>query len=154
MNFRMDLCVPATRDSLWPIFFDVARIAALIPGCEQVEEIEPLALYSAVMKQKIGPFRMEAPAEVRVEEMEEPSRLKARARGKDKVTGTTMDVMLDVTLEATDDEGTQLVVDASLTVAGRLASLGFSVVKKKADEMFTEFERRLRVELGMPDAAG
>jgi len=153
MNFRMDLTVPAPRDSIWPIFFDVARIASLIPGCEQVTEIEPLELYSAVMKQKIGPFKMEAPAEVRVEEMTEPSRLKAHARGKDKVTGTTMDVMLDVTLEETDDDGTQLVVDASLTVAGRLASLGFSVVKKKAEEMFAEFERRLRAELGMPDAA-
>jgi carbon monoxide dehydrogenase subunit G len=152
MNFRMDLEIPAPPDSIWPIFFDVARIASLIPGCEQVEEKEPLALYSAVMKQKIGPFRMEAPAEVRVEEMHAPSRLKARARGRDKFTGTTMDVALDVQL-APASEGTQLVVDAALAVAGRLASLGYPVVKKKAEEMFTEFEKRLRAELGVPDAA-
>jgi carbon monoxide dehydrogenase subunit G len=152
MNFRMDLEIPAPPDSIWPIFFDVARIASLIPGCEQVEEREPLALYSAVMKQKIGPFRMEAPAEVRVEEMQAPSRLKARARGRDKFTGTTMDVELDVQLEAAG-AGPQLVVDAALTVAGRLASLGYPVVKKKAEEMFTEFEKRLRAELGVPDAA-
>ena len=153
MNFRMDLAMPASRESIWPIFFDVVRIASLIPGCEQVEEKEPLALYSAVMKQKIGPFRMEAPAEVRVEELQAPSRLKARARGKDKVTGTTMDVLLDVALEAADGAGTRLVVDASLTVAGRLASLGYPVVKKKAEEMFAEFERRLRAELGVADVA-
>ena len=153
MNFHMDLARPASRESIWPIFFDVARIASLIPGCEQVEEKEPLELYTAVMKQKIGPFKMEAPAEVRVEALKAPSHLKARARGKDKVTGTTMDVMLDVALEKTDGDGTRLIVDSSLTVAGRLASLGYPVVKKKAEEMFAEFERRLRAELGVPDAA-
>jgi Uncharacterized conserved protein len=151
MNFRMDLVMPAPREAIWPIFFDVARIASLIPGCEQVEEKEPLALYSAVMKQRIGPFKMEAPAEVRVEELEAPSRLRAHAHGRDKVTGTTMDVVLGVVLHATKDKGTRMVLDSSLDISGRLASLGASAVKKKAEEMFEEFERRLRAELGVPD---
>jgi len=152
IRFRMDLAMPAPRDSIWLVFFDVARIASLIPGCEQVEEKEPLELYSAIMKQKIGPFRMEAPAEVRVEELEAPSRLRARAHGKDTLTGTTIDVVLDVVLHATRDAGTRLVLDSSLEVGGRLASLGAPVVKKKAHEMFAEFEHRLRAELGVPDS--
>lgn len=154
ISFRMDLEMPAPRECIWPIFFDVARIASLIPGCEQVEEKEPLSLYSAVMKQRIGPFSMKAPAEVRVEELEAPSRLKARAHGRDTVTGTTMDVVLDVVLHATGDQGTRLVLDSSLEVGGRLASLCASAVKRKAQEMFAEFARRLRAELGVPDPGG
>ena len=149
MNFRMDMAMPAPPEAIWPLFFDVARVAALIPGCEQLEEKEPLTLYSAVMKQKVGPFKMEAPAEVRVEEMVPPSRLRARARGRDRITGTTMDVQLDVSLAREEGGGTRLIVDSALVVAGRLASLGYPIVKKKADEMFTEFERRLRQELGV-----
>ncbi len=147
MNFRMDLVMPAHPEAIWPLFFDVARVAMLIPGCEQVEEREPLLRYGAVMKHKIGPFKMEAPAEVSVEELVAPSRVKARARGRDKLTGTTMDVLLEVTLEITDTAGTRLQVDSTMQVAGRLAQLGFPVVKKKAEEMFAEFERRLRAEL-------
>jgi len=147
MNFNMDMEMPAHPETIWPLFFDVARVATLIPGCEQVEECEPLKRYTAVMKQKIGVFRMVAPSEVTVEEMVAPSRVRARAKGRDKLTGTTMDVLLDVSLELTESNGTRLRIDASMEIAGRLAQLGFSVVKKKADELFVEFEKRLREEL-------
>lgn len=149
MNFHMDLALPASREAIWPIFFDVARIARLIPGCEQVEEKEPLALYSALMKQKIGPFKLEVPTEVTVEEMQAPARVRSRARGRDKFTGTTLDVMLDVALAPAENDGTRLTVDSTLQVAGRLAALGYPVVKKKTEEIFVEFEKRLRAELGV-----
>ena len=157
MNFQMDMQMAAARETIWPLFFDVARVATLIPGCENVQEKIPLQLYSAVMKQKIGPFKMEAPAEVSVEELVAPSKVRARAKGRDKITGTTMDVLLNVSLEATEANGTHLVVDSTMQVAGRLASLGYPVVKKKAEEMFAEFERRLRAELDLlenPEAKG
>ena len=149
MNFHMDLDLPASPETIWPIFFDVARIARLIPGCEQVEEKEPLLLYAAVMKQKIGPFKLEVPTEVKVEEMVAPARVRSRARGRDKSTGTTLDVLLDVVLQKTEGNGTRLTVDSTLQVAGRLASLGYPVVKKKTEEILAEFEKRLRAELGI-----
>src|SRR4051812_29522394 len=148
MKFHMDLSLPASREEIWPIFFDVARIARLIPGCEQVEEKEPLVLYSAVMKQKIGPFKLEVPTEVRVETLVAPEKVRSRARGRDKFTGTTLDVILDVALEKADANGTRLTVDSEMQVAGRLAALGYPVVKKKTEEIFVEFEKRLRAELG------
>ena len=148
MNFEMDVTLPAAPEAIWPIFFDVGRIAGLIPGCEQVEEKEPLALYSAVMRQKIGPFKLEVPAQIRVEEMLPPERVRAHAKGRDKFTGTTLDVMLDVGLERIGTGGTRLTVKSTMQVAGRLASLGSPVVKKKAEEIFVEFEQRLRAELG------
>lgn len=160
MNFLLDVVLPAKPEAIWPIFFDVGRIAGLIPGCEQVEEKEPLARYSAVMRQKIGPFKLEVPAEIRVEEMLAPVRVCARAKGRDKFTGTTLDVLLEVLLERLDasvdaidsgggDGGTRLTVASTIQVAGRLASLGYPVVKKKAEEIFVEFEKRLRAELGL-----
>ena len=149
MNFHMELDLPASPQAIWPIFFDVARVARLIPGCEQVEEKESLRLYGAVMKQKIGPFKLEVPTEVTVEEMLAPNRVRSRARGRDKFTGTTLDVLLDVVLQSTDGNGTRLTVDSTLQVAGRLASLGYPVVRKKTEEIMAEFEKRLRAELGV-----
>jgi carbon monoxide dehydrogenase subunit G len=146
MDFRMDAELPAAPARVWPVMVDIGRIAACIPGLEKIEEHEKLKRYSAVMKQKIGPFKLEVPAEITVESYQEPDFVRARAFGKDKFTGTTMDVVLDVRLTPCGD-GSRLDVEATLQVAGRLASLGYSVIKKKAEENFIEFENRFRSQL-------
>jgi carbon monoxide dehydrogenase subunit G len=148
VNFRIDVELPAPADAVWRVFFDVRRVAALIPGCENVVETEPLSAYSALMKQKIGPFKLEVPTTIAVEEREAPRRVRVRATGRDKLTGTTLDVLLAVALDAAPGGGTRLGVDSTLQVAGRLATLGYPVVKKKSEELFAEFEKRLRAELG------
>lgn len=147
MNFNIDAVLPAAQEEIWQVFFDVQRIAGLIPGCEAVQEQAPLALYSAVMKQKIGPFRFEVPTRIVVEALQAPGHVRVRATGKDKFTGTTIDVVLAVDLAPAGEGGTRLAVEASLQIAGRLATLGYPVVKKKSEELFTEFEKRLRAEL-------
>jgi hypothetical protein len=40
-----------------------------------------------------------------------------------------------------------------MQVAGRLASLGYPIVKKRSEELFAEFQRRLRLELVGFDSA-
>jgi carbon monoxide dehydrogenase subunit G len=146
MDFRMDAELPNAPARVWPVMVDIGRIAGCIPGLEQIQEHEKLKRYSAVMKQKIGPFKLEVPAEITVAGYMEPDFVRARAFGKDKFTGTTMDVVLHVRLAPSGD-GSRLGVEATLQVAGRLASLGYSVIKKKAEENFAEFENRFRTEL-------
>ena len=68
MEFRMEAALPHPPQRVWPVMVDIARIASCIPGCEQVEERKHLADYTAVMKQKIGPFKLEVPAQITVEE--------------------------------------------------------------------------------------
>ncbi len=147
MNFKIDAVLPAPAEALWALFFDVRRVAGLIPGCEDVRETQPQLAYSALMKQKIGPFKFEVPTQIAVEDMQAPQRVRVRATGRDKFTGTTIDVLLAVALQPATEGGTRLEVDATLQIAGRLATLGYPVVKKKSEELFAEFEKRLRAEL-------
>ncbi len=147
MEFRMETRLPQPPQQVWMVMVDIARIAACIPGCEQVEELAPLAQYKAVMKQKIGPFKLEVPANITVADHREPAFVHARAAGKDKITRTNLAVDLRVDVSPTLEAGSNLVVQAELQVAGRLASLGYSVIKKKAEENFAEFERRFLAEL-------
>jgi uncharacterized protein len=149
VNFRIDAVFPAIAANIWPVFFDLPRMATLIPGCENVTVQTPLVSYTAVMNQKIGPFKMSVPTQIAVEQMREPTHVKVRAAGRDKYTGTTLNVLLSVDLEAIPEGGTRLGIDSEIQIAGRLASLGFPVVKKKSEELFAEFERRLRAELGL-----
>lgn len=150
MDFRIDAVLPATAAQLWAIFFDVQRVATLIPGCENVAEVEPLRRFSAVMKQKIGPFRLEVPTRIEIESHVPQQQVVLVAAGADKFTGTTLDVRMKVDLAEQHAEGgpaCQLGVEASMQVAGRLASLGYPIVKKRSEELFAEFERRLRAQL-------
>ncbi len=150
MNFRIDATLPASAAQLWAIFFDVQRIAGLIPGCENVLEVEPLKEFSALMKQKIGPFKLELPTSILLGAYTLERQVELSATGRDKFTGTSIDVRMAVNLdERHGDAGVECVLGivAEMQVAGKLASLGYPVVKKKSDELFSEFERRLRNEL-------
>jgi carbon monoxide dehydrogenase subunit G len=147
MQFTLASELPTPPEQVWPVLLDVRRIAGCIPGCEQVEEVAALAHYKAVMKQKLGPFRVEVPAEILVDEVTAPERVRARASGRDKFTGTTFTVSLAVDLAAGAAGGSTLTVGAELTVAGRLASLGYAVIRKRAEENFAEFNQRLNAEI-------
>jgi len=150
MDFRIDATLPASAVQLWAIFFDVQRVAGLIPGCENVTEVEPLKAFSALMKQKIGPFKLELPTTIVLGAYTLERHVELSAKGRDKLTGTSIDVHMAVNLDERQGEsGPECVlgVVAEMQVAGKLASLGYPVVKKKSDELFAEFERRLRNEL-------
>lgn len=147
MEFKMSMVVPATPEGLWSTLLDVPRISACIPGCESVDEIERLATYKAIFKQKIGPFKVEVPTDIVVESIIEPSRVRTRASGRDKFTGTRLAVVLDVTVTP-EESGSTFAVDANVDVQGRLASMGFGIIKRRVDQNFEEFEKRLKEMLG------
>ncbi|WP_233236617.1 CoxG family protein [Bordetella sp. LUAb4] len=154
MDFRIDALLPATATQLWEIFFDVKRVATLIPGCENVEEVEKLKVFSAVMRQKIGPFKLDVPTRIDIESYEIERQVSLKAAGRDKATGTTIDVGMVVNLEEQrdgDEVLCKLDVSASMQVAGRLASLGYPIVRKRSEQLFAEFEARLRAELANLD---
>ena len=150
MDFRIDALLPASASQLWAIFFDVKRVAGLIPGCENVVEVEQLKTFSAVMRQKIGPFKLEVPTRIDIDAYDIERQVSLKAAGTDKATGTTIDVGMVVNLEEQRDGGDvqcKLEVSASMQVAGRLASLGYPIVRKRSEQLFKEFEARLRAEL-------
>jgi carbon monoxide dehydrogenase subunit G len=143
VQFAMSMDLPAAPREMWNVLTDVKRISECIPGCENVEEIDRLATYKAIVKQKIGPFKLEVPADIVVDNVVEPSHVGMRATGHDKITGTRLSVAMDVTLTP-HGEGSRLEVGARLEVQGRLATLGLSVIKRRAEQNFQEFEVRLR----------
>lgn len=147
MDFSFETVLPTAPERVWTFIIDIERMAACIPGCESIQVQEVLKSYSAVMKQKIGPFKLEVPAQITVDSYEQPSFVNATATGKDKFTGTTLTVALRVNVEPVETASSKFTVNAELNVAGRLASLGYSVIKKKAEENFVEFERRIKEQL-------
>ena len=102
--------------------------------------------YSAVMTEKVGPFRVEFPTTIDVLEREERSRIKAQASGADNKIGSRMKIDLDVTLREEGDS-TKLSFVAGVDILGKLAALGHGIIKRKADQVLDEFAQAVKKQL-------
>lgn len=148
MEFQTQTTVECSKEELWSLLFDVTRVAELIPGCSDVEEIKHLEQYSAVIRQKVGPFKFEMPCEIVVDEYIEQERVAITANGQDKKTATSVMVKMVLTLGDAEESGSVLMdIDSDIQIAGKLATLGFPVVNKKCKDIFREFDTNLQKEL-------
>src|SRR6266702_2778392 len=71
-----------------------------------------------------------------------------RGNGQDRLSGT-----LRAELKRNQPAGTQLSMDASIEVMGKLAALGAAPIRRRANELFAQFTARLQGELS-PAASG
>lgn len=143
MRFENEIGISAPRDKVWQFIWDVDRFIACVPGCKEAKTLEKGKSYSATMVEKVGPFRVEFPMRIEVEEAEPVSYIKARASGSDGRIGSHLKVELEVRLKEEGD-GTHLSFAASVDVLGKLATLGHSMIKRKADQVMSQFTTEVK----------
>ena len=145
VNEQLDLT--ASVDSVWKLLRDTPRLAALLPG---VQEVSPLSesgeeAYSAKATDKIGPFKVVLNLEIRVTEAREASQLTASIKGADsiglnRITGS-LRIMLSPARAAT-----QMQFQAEIEILGKLATLGAAPIRRKTTEKFAEFARKIQAQ--------
>lgn len=138
--------VAASSEAAWTLIGNLPRLSACIPGLSELREIEPDTRYTATVTDRLGPFRLQLPVEIAVRAREEPRRLEAELTGNDgrgqaRVTGS-VEALLESSVA-----GTRLEVKARLEVLGKLAALGATPMRRRADDIFAEFVRRVKAEL-------
>jgi carbon monoxide dehydrogenase subunit G len=143
LRFEKRVEIQAPKDKVWNFIWDVDRFIVCVPGCQEAKTLEEGKLYSATMVEKVGPFRVEFPTTIEVLEREDLSRIKARASGADNKIGSRMKVDLDVSLAGEGDH-TTLAFVANVDVLGKLAALGHSIIKRKADQVLDEFAHAVK----------
>ena len=79
-------------------------------------------------------------------ESEEQSLIKVRATGSDNKIGSHMKVDLDVSLEE-KGAGCVLSFVASVDILGKLATLGHSIIKRKAEQDMAKFAQAVKEQL-------
>lgn len=139
MRFEKQVTVDAPRQSVWAFLWDTARLAACVPGCDTVEEVEPYKCYHATVHDKVGPFKVKVPLVIDVLEATAPARLLARANGKDASVQSLLKVELDLALVEIDPQRTALQLHADVSVLGKLGTLGHSVIVRRGDAIFEQF---------------
>ena len=134
MRFEKSMEILNTRENVWQFLWDIDRFMTCLPGCKEVATVEEGKHYKAKMIEKVGPFRVEFPLRIEIIQSEEMSYIKARASGSDNRLASHMKVDLEVHLKE-DGEKTQFSFVASVDMLGKLAALGQSIFKRKANHV-------------------
>jgi carbon monoxide dehydrogenase subunit G len=146
VQFEEQIAVAAPREKVWNFIWDVDRFIACVPGCKEAKTLENAKIYTATMVEKVGPFRVEFPMRIEVEQSEPLSHIKARATGSDSKIGSLMKIDLDVNLKE-EGNGTLLSLVVTVDILGKLATLGHSIMKRKANQVMAEFVQELKKHL-------
>lgn len=145
-QFEQELKLAATPETTWATVTDVPRLVQWISILEDAEVIEPLSRYRAVLADRLGMFQLRADLDIQVVDHAEASFLRATAEGEDRQVGSRLAVAVEMRLEP-DDRGTRLWIDGSYEVTGRIATLGSSTIRRKADTVIRDFVSSLEREL-------
>ena len=128
MEFVQRIAVAATPAKVWALLWDITRMATCIPGCQDAREIEAHKRYSAVVGERVGPFKVTFPLEIEVLEAVDGQRLRAAATGKDPAIGSSMKMALDLSIAEVDGQTVREPRDLQQIVAslppGRTIPLG------------------------------
>jgi uncharacterized protein len=149
MTVDRQVTIAVTPQRVWDFLWDVPKLAACIPGARDVRTVEEGQRYTAVVGDKVGPFRVQFPLQIDVLEVEPPTRLRARAGGRDAAVDGIVKVDLDVSL-APVAGGTALRLLADISVLGKLGTLGHSVIARKGTDIVERFAAAVRTRLETP----
>jgi carbon monoxide dehydrogenase subunit G len=135
--------VDASPEVAWAAVGDITTVLGWISIVGEAVCVEPGRRYSAVLEDRLGPFRLRADLDIDVAADATARRIVARAEGEDRQIGSrlTVDVQLDVTER---DGGSAIAVAGAYEVTGRPASLGAGSIRKKASKVLDEFFARVR----------
>ena len=148
MQFERDLAVAADQQKCWAVLTDVPRLVDWVSIVDQAREIVPLEAYTAVLMDRLGPFKLRADLDITVSEVVAGEHIRVRASGEDRQVASRISVDAVLTLQPGADGTTTVRVVGSYEVVGRVATMGAGMIRQKAAKILDEFFGRAGDELG------
>jgi uncharacterized protein len=147
-EFSRELVTGTSPGEAWRTLTDVPRLVDWVSIVSEAKEIAPLEQYTAVLADRVGPFKLKADLDIRVPEVEPGRRIRVVASGEDRQVASRIAVDATMRLAPTDAGGTAITVEGQYEVSGRAASMGAGIITQKAKKIIEEFFTRAAAELG------
>ena len=133
-------------DEVWSGLNDVNVLAACIPGCQSIEQIDEHNLLASV-KAKVGPVNATFQVNITLADIQAPNSY--TLRGEVKGGAGVAKGEARVALATIEGKGaTNLTYEVSASVGGKLAQVGSRLVdsaaRKMSDDFFSAFEQQLQ----------
>ena len=138
---------------VWAFFQDVPAVARCMPGAELVED-KGDGLYAGKVKVRLGPFGANFEGEAKVSADPAAHSGHVEGKGVDKRGGSRTRMVMDYRL-APVDGGTEVTVDADVTLAGAIAQVGRTgLIQETANILVQDFAAALEAQLAPAPAGG
>ena len=153
MELRHHFSVPATVDTTWATFMDLAGVATCFPGATVTSADGDT--FQGTCKVKLGPIAMMyAGAGSFVERDDAAHHAVIQATGKDKRGNGTAGATVTIALAPSADAGTEVDVTTDLAVTGKPAQFGRGVMQDVSDKLLGQFVACLEQRFAAGDTAG
>jgi carbon monoxide dehydrogenase subunit G len=148
VSFSRDIAVVADPATCWTVLTDVPKLVDWVSIVDDAKEISALEKYTAVLMDRIGPFKLRADLDITVSEVEVQRRIRVHAEGEDRQVSSR--IVIDALLTLADEgaAGTLVAVSGRYEVSGKVATMGAGMIRQKATKILDEFFGRTAAELG------
>ncbi len=138
-EFGRELTVAAAPAQAWATLIDVPVLVSWISVLEQAEELTHLERYTAVLLDRLGPFKLRADLAITLSDVRTEEHVTVHAEGEDRQVGSRLVVDATLDLAPTGDGGTTVRVGGVYEVSGKVAAMGGGTINKKAEKIIGEF---------------
>jgi carbon monoxide dehydrogenase subunit G len=137
MKLNGAVTVNAPREEVWQLFMDPVQLGRLIPGCEQVQQLDE-SHYETVLSVKVQFMTIRSKARGTLLEAEAPHHLVGELMGEPIAMAGAFRARLTIDLTPAGN-ATDVVYTMDLTMLGRLASLGEAIVRSTSQQLTKQF---------------
>lgn len=142
MKFHGNLSIARPVEKVWEFLWDIEKLTSCIPGCEGVKTIKDREKYELTVRDSVGPITVHFELLAEVKKLEPLKRIEIALEGKDfKAGGVRQTMTLVLTAKGSESE---IDFETDVNVFGRLGTLGYPFVKKKAETVIHEFSENVK----------
>lgn len=132
----------------WDVLTDVPRLVTWVSIIHDAVELAPLEKYSAVLLDRVGPFKMRADLDIVLSDVRHGESIHVHASGEDRHLSSRLGVDVGLVLRPLD-QGSGITLTGTYEVIGKVATLGAGVIKQKANRILDDFFSHAAAELGV-----
>ena len=144
MEGRFTIAAPIHR--VWEAFFDVPTMVGWVPGVVAARQIDDRH-YEITLEQRVAFLTARFDARLELQEVRPPEFVGFVLEGKDGRIASSVKVQTGISLREAGPAHTEVTYRNDMSVFGRLGTIGFAAIKRKAQEIETEFTRRANAAL-------
>lgn len=142
MKFQGNLSIARPVEKVWEFLWNIEKLTSCIPGCESVKTIKDREQYELTVKDSVGPITVHLELLADVKKLEPLKSIEIAMEGKDfRAGGVRQTMTLVLTAKGSESE---IDFETDVNVFGRLGTLGYPFVKKKAETMINEFSENVK----------
>lgn len=146
MKIEKRFTVAAAPDRIWAFITDPEKIAPCIPGCKEVELLEP-GRYRAVIAVQVGPIKASFAGIAEMREERPPDYAEYAIQAEEGGNASRISAVSKLTITQLAGDDCEVGCLAEVNINGRLGKFGAGVMQKIADSLGDKFAAAMRAAL-------